>query len=131
MPEEAEPQKRHPLPISLNGFLRAYQVVGFLREELGVTRLAVHGESIGGVAAASAARHCQVDLLILDRTFSSLSAIGQRMLGGWTKWAIWGFTGWKADVSSDYLACRCYKVGKGHRFVLLGGGEGAINCSRM
>ena len=26
---------------------------------MGVTRLAVHGESIGGVAAASVARHCQ------------------------------------------------------------------------
>ena len=38
------------------------QVVLYLREQLGVTRLAVHGESIGGVAAASVARHCQVSL---------------------------------------------------------------------
>lgn len=36
------------------------QVAGFLKEQLGVTRLAVHGESIGGIAAANAARHCQV-----------------------------------------------------------------------
>ncbi|CAN0506355.1 unnamed protein product, partial [Laminaria digitata] len=34
-------------------------VVAYLREHLGVTRLAVHGESIGGVAAASVARHSQ------------------------------------------------------------------------
>ncbi|CAN0482971.1 unnamed protein product, partial [Laminaria digitata] len=52
----------------------------------------------------------QVDLLVLDRSFSSLSAVAQRLLGGWTKWAIWGFTGWGADVAADYLACRCYKV---------------------
>ncbi|CAM9789499.1 unnamed protein product [Ectocarpus fasciculatus] len=31
-------------------------------------------------------------------------------MGGWTKWAIWGFTGWDAHVAADYLACRCYKV---------------------
>ncbi|CAN0398268.1 unnamed protein product, partial [Ascophyllum nodosum] len=35
------------------------EVVAYLREQMGVTRLAVHGESIGGVAAASVARHCQ------------------------------------------------------------------------
>lgn len=38
----------------------SFQVVGYLREELGVRRLAVHGESIGGIAAASVARNCQV-----------------------------------------------------------------------
>ena len=47
---------------------------------------------------------------MLDRSFSSLSAVAQRLLGRWTKWAIWGFTGWEADVASDYLACRCYKA---------------------
>lgn len=36
------------------------EVVEYLREQAGVTRLAVHGESIGGVAAASVARHSQV-----------------------------------------------------------------------
>eukprot|EP00752_Nemacystus_decipiens_P002959 g2749.t2 len=86
------------------------EVVEYLREQVGVTRLAVHGESIGGVAAASVARHSQVDLLVLDRSFSSLSAVAQRLMGGWTKWAIWGFTGWDAHVAADYLACRCYKV---------------------
>lgn len=52
----------------------------------------------------------KVDLLVLDRTFSSLSGVAQRLMGGWTKWAIWGFTGWKADVAADYLFTRCYKV---------------------
>lgn len=53
---------------------REKQVVGYLREELGVTRLAVHGESIGGVAAASVARHCQV-----IRFFSSISICNARL----------------------------------------------------
>ncbi|CAM9401835.1 unnamed protein product, partial [Ectocarpus sp. 12 AP-2014] len=80
-------------PANINKDVR--EVVTYLRERVGVTRLAVHGESIGGVAAASVARHSQqVDLLILDRSFSSLSAVAQRLMGGWTKWAIWGFTGW-------------------------------------
>lgn len=52
----------------------------------------------------------KVDLLVLDRTFASLSGVAQRLMGGWTKWAIWGFTGWKADVAADYLFTRCYKA---------------------
>ncbi|CAN0179894.1 unnamed protein product [Scytosiphon promiscuus] len=95
-------------PESINRDVR--EVVEYLREQVGVTRLAVHGESIGGVAAASVARNSQVDLLVLDRSFASLSAVAQRLMGGWTKWAIWGFTGWDVHVASDYLACRCYKV---------------------
>jgi hypothetical protein len=30
-----------------------------------------------------------VDLLVLDRTFSSLSAAAQRLIGGWTKVSRW------------------------------------------
>ncbi|CAM9805465.1 unnamed protein product, partial [Hapterophycus canaliculatus] len=108
-------------PDSINRDVR--EVVEYLRDQVGVTRLAVHGESIGGVAAASVARNSQacfrvmravccmrVDLLVLDRSFASLSAVAQRLMGGWTKWAIWGFTGWDVHVAGDYLACRCYKV---------------------
>ncbi len=49
---------------------------------------------------------------MLDRSFSSLSAVAQRLMGGWTKWAIWGFTGWDPRVADDYLACRCYKASR-------------------
>lgn len=45
-------------PGNINGDVR--EVVEYLREQAGVTRLAVHGESIGGVAAASVARNSQV-----------------------------------------------------------------------
>jgi len=48
----------------------------------------------------------------MDRSFSSLSAVAQRLMGGWTKWAIWGFTGWDPRVADDYLACRCYKASR-------------------
>lgn len=45
-------------PNTINKDVR--EVVEYLKEQVGVTRLAVHGESIGGVAAASVARHSQV-----------------------------------------------------------------------
>ncbi|CAN0538621.1 unnamed protein product, partial [Ectocarpus sp. 8 AP-2014] len=44
-------------PANINKDVR--EIVTYLREHVGVTRLAVHGESIGGVAAASVARHSQ------------------------------------------------------------------------
>jgi hypothetical protein len=44
-----------------------------------VSRLALHGESIGGLCACQAAAHptCKdlVDLLIVDRTFANLGAV--------------------------------------------------------
>ncbi|CAN0443374.1 unnamed protein product, partial [Discosporangium mesarthrocarpum] len=68
-----------------------------------------HQEGHPSVVRDVAVSH-PVDMLVLDRTFSSLSACAMRLMGPWTKWAIWGFTGWEADVTADYLACRCYKA---------------------
>ena len=47
-------------------------VVGFLRETLGVEKIGVHGESLGGCIATYLAWKCDLDFLFADRTFSSL-----------------------------------------------------------
>ena len=86
---------------------------------LGVETLVVHGESIGGVAASATA--CQLSqssftrdkmaLLICDRTFCNLEAVAQRLVGGWSGYAIRMLAPmWSTDVASDFIAAACPKV---------------------
>lgn len=85
---------------------------------LGVESLIIHGESIGGVAASSTARQLsqsslrdKVALLICDRTFCNLEAVAQRLVGGWSGYAIRLLAPfWSTDVASDYIAASCPKV---------------------
>lgn len=85
----------------------------------GVQQLVIHGESIGGVSAAGTARHLsnsstyqsKISLLICDRTFCNLEAIAQRMVGGWSGYAIRILAPmWNTDVASDYVATSCPKI---------------------
>mmetsp|Transcript_15225 Transcript_15225/g.37560 ORF Transcript_15225/g.37560 Transcript_15225/m.37560 type:complete len:974 (+) Transcript_15225:286-3207(+) len=87
--------------------------------QLGVDSLVIHGESIGGVAASGTARRLsennplreKVSLLICDRTFCNLEAVAQRLVGGWSGYAIRMLAPfWSTDVVGDYLAANCSKV---------------------
>lgn len=86
---------------------------------LGVEALVVHGESIGGVAASATARQLsqssfsrdKISLLICDRTFCNLEAVAQRLVGGWSGYAIRMLAPfWSTDVASDFIATACPKV---------------------
>ena len=79
------------------------------------------GESIGGMAAAGAAKaltatsssqHPNVStILVCDRTFCNLEAVAQRLVGRWTGNAIRLLTpAWSTDVARDFLAARCPKI---------------------
>jgi len=78
----------------------------------------IHGESIGGMAAAGCASilssrggHDKPSLLICDRTFCNLEAVAQRLVGGWTANAIRIFAPfWNMDVAGDYLSASCPKI---------------------
>jgi pimeloyl-ACP methyl ester carboxylesterase len=85
----------------------------------GVEQLIVHGESIGGLAASGLARHLstspsfgsKVSLLVCDRTFCNLEAVAQRLVGGWSGYAIRCLAPfWNTDVAGDFLASSCPKV---------------------
>ena len=97
----------------------AATVARHLVDVVGVDELIIHGESIGGMAAASAARVLTAKtgpsrystLLICDRTFCNLEAVAQRLVGAWTGIAIRLLTPtWSTDVARDFLAARCSKV---------------------
>lgn len=90
-----------------------------LVSHLGVESLIIHGESIGGVAASGAARKLtestflrdKVSLLICDRTFCNLESVAQRLVGGWSGYAIRMLAPfWRTDVAGDFLLSNCSKV---------------------
>jgi pimeloyl-ACP methyl ester carboxylesterase len=94
-------------------------VADHIVSQLGVDSLVIHGESIGGVAASGTARKLtennplrdKVALLICDRTFCNLEAVAQRLVGGWSGYAIRTLAPfWSTDVVGDYLAATCPKV---------------------
>lgn len=97
-----------------------YAVAEHILNDAGVQELVIHGESIGGVAASGAARKLshlpnvrnRLSLLICDRTFCNLEAVAQRLVGGWTGYAIRTLTlfAWSTDVAGDFLAANCPKV---------------------
>ena len=100
--------------------LDAAVVARHIVDVLGVDELIIHGESIGGMAAAGAAKaltattssHPNVStILVCDRTFCNLEAVAQRLVGRWTGNAIRLLTpAWSTDVARDFLAARCPKI---------------------
>jgi hypothetical protein len=85
-------------------------VVDYLRKEKKITRLIIHGESIGGMTASHIARHCGADMLVCDRTFASLDSTAARLLGGWASLGLRYIGQWNTNVAHDFLHVRCPKV---------------------
>lgn len=94
-------------------------VAQHLTTTAGVQQLIIHGESIGGMAASGTARfltqsaglRSKLSLLICDRTFCNLEAVAQRLVGGWTGYAIRALAPfWNTDVAGDFLESSCPKV---------------------
>ena len=99
--------------------LDALAVARHLVDVVGIDELLIHGESIGGMAAAGAARTLSATtvtpksslLLVCDRTFSNLEGVAQRLVGRWTGSAIRLLTpDWSTDVARDFIAARCPKI---------------------
>ena len=112
-------------PTSKTLKLDATAVASHILEYEGVQQLVIHGESIGGMAAAGAAKaltptysfkgastNGMISLLICDRTFCNLEAVAQRLVGSWTASAIrlLTFKSWNTDVVGDFLASKCPKI---------------------
>lgn len=81
-------------------------IVRYLRDVKKVPKLVVHGESIGGMMACHAVSRCGADVLVCDRTFSSLDAVAERLLGPWASWGVRWVCYWNTDVVADFMACR-------------------------
>jgi len=85
-------------------------VIRFLKAK-GVTQIGVYGRSIGGVAACSLARNHPdlVQLLIADRTMSTLESTAKYMYGSWASKAL-KVTNMRADNVDHFWEVRAYKL---------------------
>ncbi|KAL7687753.1 putative alpha/beta hydrolase-1 [Plasmopara halstedii] len=86
-------------------------IVEYLKNERGLQRIAVHGESIGGLVATYLARHSpHVNVLIADRTFSTLPALAERMIARWAGNAVELIMRWETDNVQNYVHATCAKL---------------------
>ena len=85
-------------------------IVNYLRNDMKVTVLGMHGESLGGCVAIHLANSCECDFLFADRTFGYLSDTIYFNLGRIAYWffKLSGIS--DVDSVSPYLKLECYKV---------------------
>ncbi len=86
------------------------RVLKYLREERGVRRVVVHGESLGGAVAVHLAKKCGCDFLFADRTFSDLEDAAEATAGDTLKRMFNLVTGWTFGTTDKFLQTSCYKV---------------------
>ncbi|KAG7392571.1 hypothetical protein PHYBOEH_006337 [Phytophthora boehmeriae] len=86
-------------------------IVNYLKSERGIKRIAVHGESIGGIVATYLARKSpHVSVLIADRTFATIPALAQRMIARWSGKVVNWVMRWETDNVQNYLEAKCAKI---------------------
>ncbi|ETL45719.1 hypothetical protein L916_04250 [Phytophthora nicotianae] len=86
-------------------------IVNYLKSERGINKIAVHGESIGGLVATYLARNSpHVNVLIADRTFTTVPALAQRMIARWAGMVVDWVMRWETDNVQNYLEATCAKL---------------------
>ena len=85
-------------------------IAEYLREVRNVTKLGVHGESLGGCIAWHIANNVDVTFLFADRTFASLDFVAKHSFGVIAGMLFKYITKWNHSSVDDYLAAKCYKV---------------------
>jgi pimeloyl-ACP methyl ester carboxylesterase len=85
-------------------------VIRYLKSK-GITQIGVYGRSIGGVTGCHLARHHPdvVQLLIADRTMSTLENAARYLYGAWASSGI-KLTAMMADNVDNFLQVRAYKL---------------------
>ena len=69
-------------------------LVDYMRDIMNIKKIGVHGASIGGMVANHIARKKGIDLLVADRTFSSLSNVAYYQVNRLLYSLFVGFTCW-------------------------------------
>lgn len=88
----------------------AHMFASYLREELGITTVLAHGESIGGLAACALAGSGGADALVVDRSLDSLPTIARHMMGDWARVAVLALSRWSRNNSEAVITASCPKI---------------------
>lgn len=85
-------------------------IVHYMRSQLKLGKIAVHGESLGGCIACYLAKRTNLDFLFADRSPASIQDVGFFKFGKFGYWALKVFLNNDCDAVDDFLGTRCYKV---------------------
>jgi len=85
-------------------------IVKYLREECKVSKLILHGESLGGAIATRLAAKLRVDFLFADRTFGSLDKVAAVVAFKSAGEVLNYLSGWDLNCVNTYIQSTCYKV---------------------
>ena len=72
--------------------------------------IGVHGQSVGGLVASNLADLMGLDLLIADRTFTSLARVVYHTFPSVMYYLYCLLTRWDTESSQDYLDANCLKL---------------------
>lgn len=86
-------------------------IANYLKLTRKITKLGVHGESLGGCIATYVANICKVDLLFADRTLTSLADVAKYNFG-WVAEVLFYFfaPNWAFNSAENFIAAECFKV---------------------
>lgn len=74
--------------------------------------IGVHGQSLGGAVACYLARHCNMDFVFIDRSFSSIDKVVERSYGRFLQYSLkfLTFFSWEFEATKNYIFANTYKV---------------------
>jgi hypothetical protein len=95
-----------------NLFKDADALVKHLKEIRGVTKLLVHGISLGGGVACHLSNNPNVNAILADRTFSSLDSIIRDDFGKYCRFAynLFTFGQWKMHCAKKFIQSNKHKI---------------------
>ena len=90
-------------------------IVEYLRSQTNFRisqKIGAHGQSLGGAVAAHLARHCSLDFLLIDRSFSSLDSVVKASYGklAFVTLKVLSLFSWNFDTTENYIYANTYKV---------------------
>ncbi len=86
-------------------------MIDFMRNTFKMKKIGVHGQSIGGLTGTYLAKKKNLDLLVADRTFSSLGDVIEAKFNCWLiYWSYYLCTLWDTYNPADYIDSKCFKV---------------------
>lgn len=88
-----------PSPLSIRE--DALSLIAWARSTLAPNSIIVHGESLGGCAAAAIAREGSAEVVIVDRSFDDLGRTASYVVGQWARPALELCTGWSRGITSS------------------------------
>jgi hypothetical protein len=85
-------------------------IIDFLRKDKNVTKLGIHGHSLGGVVGILAAQKRELDFFYSDRSLYSLNEMALSWAGRIAQVIFQLFFNECDDFNKAYLELKCYKV---------------------